>query len=339
MKNILVTGGAGFIGSHTVVELIEAGYNPIIVDDFSNSEKSVIKNLEEITGKTIPVYEGKFQDKQLLEKVIGEHKIDGVIHFAAYKAVGESVQKPLKYYENNVSGLVDLLEFLEGHTVPNLVFSSSCTVYGEADELPLTEEAPVKPAVSPYGATKQMDEIILRDTALTSENLRALALRYFNPIGAHPSALIGELPIGTPSILVPFITQTAAGWHDELTVFGDDYPTLDGTNIRDYIHVVDLAKAHVKALEYISKQAAGSYDVINIGTGKGSSVLEVIQTFEKVSGQKLPYKIGPRRGGDIIANYADAGKAKQLLGWQAEKTLADALADSWRWQKTLSKNT
>jgi UDP-glucose 4-epimerase len=338
LKNILVTGGAGFIGSHTVVELINAGYKPIIVDDFSNSEKSVIGNLEKITGQRIDFYEGEFQDRKLIREIASKHKLDGTIHFAAYKAVGESVEKPLKYYRNNVAGLVDLLELMEELGVDNLVFSSSCTVYGETDKLPLTEELPFKPAASPYGATKQMCEIIIRDTSVASRNLRSLSLRYFNPIGAHPTALIGELPISKPTILVPFITQTVAGWHDKLTVFGNDYPTPDGTNIRDYIHVVDLAKAHVKALEYVSGNKPGFYDVVNIGTGKGSSVLEVINTFESVTGQKVPYEIGDRRPGDIIASYASVEKAHKVLGWQAEKTLADALGDAWRWQKTLVKN-
>lgn len=339
MKNILVTGGAGFIGSHTAVELSAAGYNPIIIDDFSNSERSVLDGLEKIIGKRPTLYEGKFQDTALLEKIFEAESIDGVIHFAAFKAVGESVNEPLKYFDNNVSGLVTLMEFLEEKKIGNLVFSSSCTVYGEADKLPLTEGAPVKPAASPYGATKQIGETIIADTTRASQTLRSLSLRYFNPIGAHTSALIGELPRGVPMILVPFITQVVAGWRDELTVFGDDYPTPDGTSVRDYIHVVDLAKAHVKALEYLQSQNPKFYDVFNIGTGKGSSVLEVIQTFETTTGKKVPYKIGARRPGDVTAAYADAGKAKKVLGWQAEKTLEEALADAWRWQQTLSKNT
>jgi UDP-glucose 4-epimerase len=335
VKNILVTGGAGFIGSHTVVELSAVGHKPIIIDDFSNSEKSVIKNLEKITKQKLLVYEGKFQDQGLLNKVLKDQKIDGVIHFAALKAVGESVEEPLKYYQNNVTGLITLLQFMESRKIYNLVFSSSCSVYGEADKLPLTEEAPVKPAVSPYGATKQMDEIIIRDASFANKNLRSLALRYFNPVGAHPSGLIGELPRGVPANLVPFIMQTAAHLRDKLIVFGDHYATPDGTNIRDYIHVVDLAQAHVKALQYIAKQKVGFYDVVNIGTGKGSSVLEVIKTFEKVTGQKLPYQIGPARPGDVIRLYADVNKAKKVLGWQAEKSLSDALADAWRWQQSL----
>jgi UDP-glucose 4-epimerase len=335
VKNILVTGGAGFIGSHTVVELSEAGYNPIIIDDFSNSEKSVIASLGKILTKSVKSYEGDYKDKKLLKKVFNENKVDGVIHFAAFKAVGESVEQPLKYYQNNVGGLVNLLETMEEQEISNLVFSSSCTVYGEADKLPLTEDSPVKPAASPYGATKQMGETIIRDTVSASSKLGALSLRYFNPIGAHPSALIGELPRGVPNVLVPFITQAVAGWRDELTIFGNDYPTPDGTNVRDYIHVVDLARAHVKALEYIVGQKPNFYDVFNLGTGKGSSVLEVIETFEQVTGQKVPYKVGPRRAGDIIANYAGVEKAQAVLGWKAEKSLADALKDAWRWQQSL----
>jgi UDP-glucose 4-epimerase len=335
VKNILVTGGAGFIGSHTVVELAAAGYNPIIIDDFSNSERSVLGGLEKIMRRSPMMYEGRFQDTSLLENIFEKENIDGVIHFAANKAVGESVKKPLKYFDNNVSALITFLEFLESKKINNLVFSSSCTVYGQADKLPLTENAPVKPAKSPYGATKQMGEIIINYTSRASETLRSLSLRYFNPIGAHPSAAIGELPLGVPTILVPYITQTVAGWHNELTVFGGDYPTPDGTNIRDYVHVLDLAKAHVKALEFISGKKAGYYDVLNIGTGKGSSVLEVINTFEKAIGRRVPYKIGPRRPGDIVASYADATKAQKMLGWRAEKTLEDALVDAWRWQQTL----
>jgi UDP-glucose 4-epimerase len=336
MKNILVTGGAGYIGSHTVVELINAGYKPVIIDNFNNSDKKVIEQLKKLTNKDIICYEQEFQDQEKLENVLERENIEGVIHFAAYKAVGESVQNPLKYYDNNVAGLVKMLEVLENHNIANLVFSSSCTVYGETDNLPLTEKTLVQPAASPYGATKQMDEIIIRNTTIASKNLRSLSLRYFNPIGAHPSALIGELPKGEPTILVPFITQATAGWRKELIVFGNDYPTPDGTCIRDYIHVVDLAKAHVKALEYLKDQKATYCDVFNIGTGNGSSVLKVIKTFEKVTGQKVPYKIGPRRPGDIIASYAAVDKAQKLMDWKSEKTLEDALADAWRWQETLS---
>jgi len=335
VKNILVTGGAGFIGSHTVVELIGAGYQPVIVDNFSNSKMEVLDQLEKITDQKITLYKGDYQDKKLLKQIFDKEKIQGVIHFAAYKAVGESVQKPLAYYLNNVAGLVNLLEAMEENNVPNLVFSSSCTVYGEPDNLPIGEEAPVKPAASPYGATKQMSEVIIQDTVAASKQLRAVSLRYFNPIGAHPSALIGELPIGVPANLVPFVTQSAAGIRDKLTVFGNDYPTPDGTNIRDYIHVVDLAAAHVKALEYLAKQKPKFYDVFNIGTGQGTTVLEIIKTFQKVTGQKVPYQIGPRRDGDVVAVYASAEKSHKILGWKAKKTLDEALADAWRWQQTL----
>lgn len=339
MKNILVTGGAGFIGLHTVVELVNAGYRPIIIDDFSNSKHSVLKSLEKLTSRKIVCYEQDYSDKKLLERVLKKEKIDGVIHFAAFKAVGESVVKPLKYYKNNVAGLVTLLETMQKHKISNLVFSSSCTVYGEAERLPLTEEEPVKPAASPYGATKQMGENIIRDVTVVSANLRSISLRYFNPIGAHPSADIGELPIGRPAILVPFVTQVAAGWLDKLVIFGGNYPTSDGTCVRDYIHVVDLARAHIKALEYLDKQPGGFYDTFNIGTGKGRSVLEVVKTFEKISKQKLDYVIGPRRKGDIVAAYADNVKAKKVLGWKPEKTLEDALIDAWRWQQALARRT
>lgn len=335
MKNILVTGGVGFIGSHTVVELVAAGYNPVIVDNFSNSDRKVLDNLCAITGRSLNFYEQDFQDKVKLASLIDKEKIDGVIHFAAYKAVGESVSQPLKYYDNNIAGLVSLLEVLEEKGVSNLVFSSSCTVYGEPDNLPITESAPVKPATSPYGASKQMAETIIRDVTLASPKLRSLALRYFNPIGAHPSGKIGELPIGVPANLIPFVTQAAAGIRDALTVHGDDYDTPDGSCIRDYIHVVDLAKAHVKALEHIDLKPSGYYNFCNIGTGTGSSVLEVIHTFEKVNNVKVPYVVGPRRSGDIVQIYASVDYARELLGWKAEKTLSDALLDAWNWQQTL----
>jgi UDP-glucose 4-epimerase len=335
MKNILVTGGAGYIGSHTVVELVKAGYRPIIIDNFSNSEKSVIDALKKITGNDIPYYEHELHDELYFENILRTEKIDGIIHFAAYKAVGESCIYPLKYYENNVSGLIKLLSVANKVGVENIVFSSSCTVYGEAEHLPLTEVSSIKPAASPYGATKQMGEIILSDSTKASKSLKSLSMRYFNPIGAHQTALIGELPKGTPSILVPYITQVVAGWREQLTVFGDDYPTPDGTCIRDYIHVVDLAGAHVKALEYIEKQHGGFYDVFNIGTGVGSSVMEIIKSFEKITKQKVNYKIGERRPGDVISSYAAVDKSNKILNWQFERTIEEALADAWRWQLTL----
>lgn len=335
MKNILITGGAGFIGSHTLVELDSVGFHPIIIDNFSNSEKSVLRGLQKITGKKPKCYEGDYQDEVLLEEIIANEKIDGVIHFAAYKAVGESVEKPLKYFQNNVVGLVKLLEILEKNKISNLIFSSSCTVYGEAERLPLTEESPVKPAVSPYGATKQMCETIIRDSTEASRSLKSVSLRYFNPIGAHPSGLIGELPLGVPANLVPYITQAAARIRPELIVHGNDYPTPDGSCIRDYLHVVDLAKAHVKALEYLDEQKPKYYDVFNLGTGQGSSVLEVINTFQQATGQRVPYRIGPRRAGDTIQVYASVSKAQKMLGWKAQRSLSDSLSDAWRWQRKL----
>lgn len=338
IQSILVTGGAGFIGSHTVVELAAAGYRPVIVDDFSNSDRSVIDALEKIVGEPIACYEQDFADTKKLAAIIDKEQVTGVVHFAAFKAVGESVGQPLKYYQNNVAGFVQLLQLLETKHVKHVVFSSSCTVYGEPDSLPVTEDSPVKPAESPYGATKQMDEQILRDATRVSQAFNAIALRYFNPIGAHESALIGELPKGVPANLVPFLTQTAAGLRKQLTVYGDDYDTPDGSCIRDYIHVVDLARAHVKALTFLEQQPVALYDVVNVGTGRGSSVLEVLQTFEDVTGQKVTYTVGSRRAGDIVATYASVDKASRLLGWKAEKTLADGLRDAWRWQQSLESS-
>jgi len=337
MKSVLVTGGAGFIGSHTVVELAAAGYKPVVVDDFSNSEKFVIERLEKLLGTKVAHYDFDYKDIGRLKQIVEKENVTGIIHFAAFKSVSESLERPLDYYSNNVGGLINLLAFCEGSPVENFVFSSSCTVYGEPDDLPVTEDSPLKPATSPYGATKQMGETITADAARVSQSFNALSLRYFNPIGAHESALIGELPKGVPANLVPFVTQTAAGIHDHVTVYGDDYSTPDGTCIRDYIHVVDLAKAHVKALAYVEKKPVAFYDFINVGTGKGSSVLEVIKTFEQVSGQKLPYEVGPRRAGDLVSTYASVVKASKELGWKAEKTLADGLADAWRWQQSLGK--
>jgi UDP-glucose 4-epimerase len=334
MRKIIVTGGAGYIGSHTVVELYNNGYEPIIVDNFSNSEKSVLDGIQQIIGVKIKLYEGDCTDKGFMRNVFRIENPSGAIHFAAYKAVGESVQKPLAYYHNNIESLVVLLECMQEFNCPNLVFSSSCTVYGTPDKLPVTEESPIKEAESPYGYTKQIAERIIRDSIESTDNLSAVALRYFNPIGAHPSSKIGELPIGIPNNLIPFVTQTAAGIREELTVFGNNYNTPDGTNIRDYIHVVDLAKAHVKTLDYIGKHA-NLFDVINVGTGNGNSVLEVIKTFEKVSGQALPYRIGERRQGDVEKVYASVDKATDTLDWQAELSLEDALRDAWNWQLTL----
>lgn len=339
MKNILVTGGTGYIGSHVVVKLHEHGYNPIILDNFSNSQPSVLQGLKNITGKDFKIYEGDILDQELLTRILKETNIHGAIHFAAKKAVGESVEKPLLYYKNNVSGLVSLLEVLTENQVQNLVFSSSCTVYGQPDTLPVTEDSPKKPANSPYGNTKQIGEEIIEDTVKSGVNLKAMALRYFNPIGAHPSAEIGELPLGIPNNLIPFITQTAAGIRESLTVFGNDYDTVDGTCMRDYIHVMDLADAHVHCLKYLEEfHTANHFDVLNIGTGKGNTVLETIRSFEKSSGEKLKYKIGPRRPGDIEKIYAQVDKSKTLLNWQTKCNLDQAMIDSWNWQKKLTNN-
>jgi len=335
MKNILVTGGAGFIGSHTVVELVNAGYEPVIVDNLSNSLPSAVRGIEKIIDKKVKFFKMDFENIPALKKIIKTEKIDGVIHFAAFKAVGESTEQPLKYYRNNVSGLIELLSLLSNENIP-LVFSSSCTVYGEPDKLPVDENTPTKPAESPYGATKQMDEMMLSDVVKASKNFRAISLRYFNPVGAHPSGLIGELPLGKPSNLFPVVTQALAGTGGQLTVFGNDYDTPDGSCIRDYIHVVDLAKAHIKALELLSKQKDRYYDVFNVGNGKGNSVLEVISTFEKTTGLKVPHKIGARRPGDVVAIYANCSKANNELNWKTEKTLEDACRDAWKWQKNIT---
>ncbi len=337
MTNILVTGGAGYIGSHTVVELVAQGLQPIIVDDFSNSERSVLGKLEELTGKTLICHEGDCTDKSFMRSVFCQHQLSGAIHFAAFKAVGESVAQPLKYYQNNIDSLLVLLQLMNEFKTGNLVFSSSCTVYGQPDDLPVTEASPIKDAESPYGYTKQVSERIINDSVSANPLLSAIALRYFNPIGAHPSALIGELPIGVPNNLIPFVTQTAAGLLDRLVIHGDDYNTPDGTCIRDYIHVVDLAKAHVKALDFL-KDKSNLFEVINIGTGRGSSVMEVVKSFEQVADQRLNYKIGPRRSGDVEQVYAAVDYAIETLNWKAELNLKDALKDAWNWQQVLNSN-
>ncbi|MGO3182751.1 MAG: UDP-glucose 4-epimerase GalE [Aequorivita sp.] len=334
MKKILVTGGLGYIGSHTVVELQKSGYQVVIVDNLSNSSLDVLEGITDIT-KTPPIFERlDLRLKADVSDFFKEHKdIAGIIHFAASKAVGESVENPLLYYENNLSTLIYLLQECNSHGIENFIFSSSCTVYGEPDSLPITESAPVKEATSPYGNTKQISEEILKDTCAIS-SLKAIALRYFNPIGAHETAIIGELPAGVPQNLVPFITQTAAGVREQLSVFGDDYPTEDGSCIRDYIHVVDLAKAHVIALErLLSKKNESNYEVFNLGTGRGSSVLEVVNSFEKTTGEKLNYKIVDRRQGDVISVYADTKKANDVLGWKAQESMEEALASAWKWEK------
>ncbi|SDS41880.1 UDP-glucose 4-epimerase GalE [Christiangramia echinicola] len=338
-KRVLVTGGLGFIGSHTVVALQQEGFEVVIIDNLSNSSLDVLGGITQITGKT-PEFENiDLRDKTAVKDFFEKYEdIEDVIHFAASKAVGESVLNPLLYYENNISTLVYVLHELNKKPSAKFIFSSSCTVYGQADELPITENAPVKKAESPYGNTKQIGEEIINDTCKINVDFKAIALRYFNPIGAHPTAEIGELPIGTPQNLIPFITQTAIGKREELSVFGNDYPTDDGTAIRDYIHVMDLAEAHVTALSrLINGKEKNNYEVFNLGTGKGNSVLEVIQSFEKVSGQNLPYKIVDRREGDITAAYADTTKANEELGWKANRSLDDALQSAWKWQKVVEK--
>ncbi|CAG5076363.1 UDP-glucose 4-epimerase GalE [Parvicella tangerina] len=334
-KYIIVTGGAGFIGSHTVVSLLESGYSPIIIDDFRNSKKFILDRLEEITGKSIVSFDFDCSNQEKLREVFSTYEVHGIIHFAADKAVGESVLKPLKYYENNLQSLVSMLKISEEFSVTKFVFSSSCTVYGEPDQVPVDENAPIKYTASPYGYTKQVCERICADTAYASDHLRITLLRYFNPIGAHPSGLIGELPLGVPNNLVPFVTQTAIGIRQELTVFGDDYPTTDGTCIRDYIHVCDLADAHVRALESNSDEEVSIY---NVGTGVGSTVLEVVNTFEEVNGVKVKHKIGPRREGDAAQVYADNKKITEALHWKAKYTLSDALKHAWNWQKNLDES-
>lgn len=336
-QQILVTGGTGYIGSHTVVELQQAGYEVIIIDNLSNSNREVLGRIAAISGQMPAFIELDLCDEQEVRTFVHKHPgITGVVHFAAFKAVGESVQDPLKYYRNNFYSLINLLQAF-GNRPLSFVFSSSCTVYGQPDELPVTEEAPVKAAESPYGNTKQVAEEVLRDLATAGSAMKIVALRYFNPVGAHPSALIGELPLGVPQNLLPFITQSAIGKRGPLTVFGNDYPTPDGSCIRDYIHVVDLARAHLAALQYLEKQnQSGSYETFNVGTGKGTSVLEIISTFQRVTGIRLAYRLGNRRSGDIEQVWGDVGKAHRLLGWQATHTLEEMLSSAWAWENALS---
>lgn len=339
MHKILVTGGLGYIGSHVVVELQLEGYEVVIIDNLSNSKIEVLDGITAITGKK-PVFEKlDLRDKAAVINFFNKYPdINGVIHFAASKAVGESVNIPLTYYENNLNSLIFILQELIKKDNANFIFSSSCTVYGQADTLPISETAPIKEAESPYGNTKQIGEAIIRDTCKVTPDLKAISLRYFNPIGAHDSGKIGELPIGTPQNLVPFITQTGAGLRDQLSVFGNDYPTIDGTCIRDYIHVVDLAHAHIAALKrLINNEDTSNYDVFNIGTGQGSSVMEVILAFEEVANQKLNYKIVGRRQGDVIAAYADTSKANNILGWKSKYSLKDALLSSWNWEMSFKR--
>lgn len=333
---ILVTGGAGYIGSHTVVELQSKGYTPVIIDDFRNSKESALDGIENITGVK-PILEiVDVCDLSALEQVFKKYNATGIIHFAANKAVGESVDNPLMYYQNNVVGLINMLKMAEKYNVLNFVFSSSCTVYGEPKESAIvTEEFPIQDANSPYGATKQFCERIIDDVNKSGSALKMMRLRYFNPVGAHSSSEIGELPLGKPNNLLPYVTQTAIGKLECLTVFGDDYNTDDGTCIRDYIHVVDLAKAHIKSLDWLENQVKPVVETINIGTGKGVSVLDIINIFEKETGQKLNWKFGKRRAGDVEQIYADASKANKVLGWKAEKTTSDAIIDSWNWELKL----
>jgi UDP-glucose 4-epimerase len=333
---ILVTGGLGFIGSHTVVELQNEGFDVVIIDNLSNSTKEVLEGIVAITGK-MPIFEKlDLRDKSAVQGFFKKYTdVSGVIHFAASKAVGESVGNPLLYYENNISSLIYLLQELQQKEESHFIFSSSCTVYGQADVMPINENAAVKLAMSPYGNTKQIGEEIIADVVKVS-GVTAVLLRYFNPIGSHPSIEIGELPVGVPQNLVPFITQTGMGLREELSVYGDDYPTVDGTCIRDYIHVVDLAKAHLIALQrLVNKKNIDKIETFNLGTGTGSSVLEVIQAFEKVSGQKLPYKIVDRREGDVVSAYANTDKANTILGWKTRSTLEEAIASAWKWEQKL----
>jgi len=335
IKKILVTGGAGYIGAHTVVELINSGYETVIVDNLSRSDRTLLDGIGKITGKKLSFFEGDCADKEFLTSVFKKSAgISAVMHFAAYKSVSESVQEPLDYYRNNLGSLVTMLEVMKEFSVSDMIFSSSCTVYGQPDVIPVNETAPFKRAESPYGATKQMCERILEDAYTTG--FRVISLRYFNPIGAHPSALMGELPVGTPNNLVPYITQTAAGIREKLTVFGNDYDTPDGSCLRDFIHVVDLALAHVKAMEFLASGPAGNrYDAFNLGSGIGVSVLQLIKKFIAATGVNLPFVIGPRRSGDVEKIYADPAKVNATLGWKTTFTIEQSLMHAWQWEKKI----
>lgn len=337
---VVITGGAGFIGSHTAVELCAAGYVPVVVDNFNNSDRRVVERVQALTGVRFPVHELDCRDRAALRRMFtAEGPCFGVIHFAAHKAVGASVAEALSYYDNNVGSLVALLEVMNEVGLRNLVYSSSATVYGQSDELPVTEQTRTRPGESPYGRSKQMCETVLIDTAASKVPVKGVMLRYFNPVGAHPSGRIGELPRGKPENLVPFITQTAIGLRDELTVFGNDYPTRDGTCTRDYVHVVDLAKAHIAALAWLAREERASFcEIFNVGTGAATSVLEAIQAFEEASGTKLRYRIGARRPGDIVESYANVDKARKVLGWKAELSIREAMRDAWKWQVALKSD-
>lgn len=339
MKKVLVTGGLGYIGSHTVVELINDGLEVVIIDDLSNSEKNILHELEALTQQSIPFYECDIKDYKSFETILSaQQDIDGVIHFAAKKSVPESIQNPLTYYENNITGLINVLKYMEASTnIDAFIFSSSCTVYGIPDEFPVTESTPTKKSPSPYGNTKLWAEQIIEEYVSLKLLPNAVILRYFNPVGAHVSAKIGELPKGKPSNLMPFITQTAANWHDELSVFGNDYDTKDGTAVRDFIHVVDLATAHVKALKYAQEDSSPSLDFFNVGTGNGHTVMEVINSFIENTGADLSYSFCPRRSGDVPKIWANTEKIRKTLHWKPKYDLSDMVTSSWEWQKTLSK--
>ncbi len=338
-KTVLVSGGAGFIGSHVTVELISAGYDVVVADNMSNCDMTCFEGVKKITGREdLPLVKMDFCEAEAVEELFTTYKIDAVIHFAGFKAVGESVYEPLKYYGNNLTSFINVIETSRRHGCENILFSSSATVYGEPDKSPVTEKSPRKPATSPYGNTKQISEEIIRDVIISGAPIKSILLRYFNPIGAHPSAKIGELPVGVPQNLVPYITQTAAGIRKELTVFGDDYNTPDGSCIRDYIDVNDLAAAHVIAMErMLSREDTDQLEVFNLGTGNGLSVLELVNAFQKATGVKVPYKIGARREGDIEKIWADPKKANEVLGWKAETPINETMANAWRWQCTLPK--
>ena len=337
MKTVLVSGGAGYIGSHVTVELVQAGYDVVVADNFSNCDSTCFEGVQKILGRRLPLEKMDFCCKESVDALFKKYRIDAVIHFAAFKAVGESVADPLKYYSNNLQSFVNVLSASVGSGCHNILFSSSATVYGETDKLPVTEKSPRQSATSPYGNTKQICEDILRDSVKAYDALHGIALRYFNPIGAHPSALIGELPRGVPANLVPYITQTAIGKRECLSIFGDDYPTADGTCLRDYIDIVDLAKAHVAAVRRMLDSGMKSdYEIFNVGTGKPVSVKELVDTFQKVNNLKLNFKVAPRRQGDVTAIWADTSYANKELGWKAERSLDQTLAAAWAWEKKLA---